>query len=195
MYKRYIDQLPLTHPQLGTWPATQACALTGNQSGDLLVPRLAHNPLSHTSQGSSPTILNDSLAGYSRLGCRSLFFITEYFVPFFSSLKSFCWEVSRQCYGSSPVGNCFSHAALKSFSLSLTFAILIMMCLGMGFFGFILFWIHWGSWTCVSFSFTRLWMFLVIISSNRISVLCSLLSFWYSYNANVVMLDVAPEVT
>ena len=22
--------LPLMHPQLGTWPATQACALTGN---------------------------------------------------------------------------------------------------------------------------------------------------------------------
>ena len=22
--------LPLTHPLLGTWPATQACALTGN---------------------------------------------------------------------------------------------------------------------------------------------------------------------
>ena len=22
--------LPLTHPQIGTWPATQACALTGN---------------------------------------------------------------------------------------------------------------------------------------------------------------------
>ena len=43
--------LPLTHPLLGTWPATQACALTGNQSGDPLVHRLALNPLSHTSQG------------------------------------------------------------------------------------------------------------------------------------------------
>ena len=29
--------LPLTHPLLGTWPATQACALTGNQTGDPLV--------------------------------------------------------------------------------------------------------------------------------------------------------------
>ena len=27
--------LPLTWPPLGTWPATQACALTGNQTGDL----------------------------------------------------------------------------------------------------------------------------------------------------------------
>ena len=26
--------LSLVHPQLGTWPATQACALTGNRTGD-----------------------------------------------------------------------------------------------------------------------------------------------------------------
>ena len=26
--------LPLTHPLLGTWPATQACALTVNRTGD-----------------------------------------------------------------------------------------------------------------------------------------------------------------
>ena len=31
MCERYIDRLPLAHPQLGTWPATQACALTGNR--------------------------------------------------------------------------------------------------------------------------------------------------------------------
>ena len=43
--------LPLAHPLLGTWPATQACALTGNRTCDPLVhsPRL--NLLSHTSQG------------------------------------------------------------------------------------------------------------------------------------------------
>ena len=29
-FERNIDWLPLAHPQLGTWPATQACALTGN---------------------------------------------------------------------------------------------------------------------------------------------------------------------
>ena len=43
--------LPLAHPPLGTWPATQACALTGNLTSDPLVHRLALNPLSHTSQG------------------------------------------------------------------------------------------------------------------------------------------------
>ena len=43
--------LPLMHPLLGTWPRTQACALTGNRTGNPLVPRPALNPLSHTSQG------------------------------------------------------------------------------------------------------------------------------------------------
>ena len=38
-------------PPLGTWPATQACALTGNRTSDSLAPRLAFNPLKDTSQG------------------------------------------------------------------------------------------------------------------------------------------------
>ena len=42
--------LPLMHPPRGTWPATQACALTGSRTGDPLVHRLVLNPLSHTSQ-------------------------------------------------------------------------------------------------------------------------------------------------
>ena len=45
--------LPLTCPQLETWPATQACALTGNQTGNPLAHRPVLNPLSHTSQGSN----------------------------------------------------------------------------------------------------------------------------------------------
>ena len=40
--------LPLAHPQLGAWPATQACALTGNRTSNLSVP----GALNHTSQGS-----------------------------------------------------------------------------------------------------------------------------------------------
>ena len=39
--------LPLARPQVGTWPATQTCALTGNATGNPLVLRLALNPLSH----------------------------------------------------------------------------------------------------------------------------------------------------
>ena len=43
--------LPIVRLLLGTWPATQACALVGNQTRDPLVHRPALNPLSHTSQG------------------------------------------------------------------------------------------------------------------------------------------------
>ena len=44
-------RLPLTHLLLGTWPTTQACALTSMRTSDLLVCRPAINPLSHSSQG------------------------------------------------------------------------------------------------------------------------------------------------
>ena len=48
--ERNIDVwLPLTHPQQGTQPAAQACALTGNTTSNPSVLRLALNPLSHTS--------------------------------------------------------------------------------------------------------------------------------------------------
>ena len=43
--------LSLTRPILGTWPATQACALTGNRTSNPLVCRPVLNPLGHTSQG------------------------------------------------------------------------------------------------------------------------------------------------
>ena len=41
------------YPQPGTWPATQTRALTGNQTSNFLVHRLALSSLSHTSQGES----------------------------------------------------------------------------------------------------------------------------------------------
>ena len=40
----------LLRPSLGTQPATQACVLTGNRTGDPLVQKPALNPLNHTSQ-------------------------------------------------------------------------------------------------------------------------------------------------
>ena len=43
--------LSLARPLLGTWPSTQACALTGNWTSALLVHRPMLNPLSHISQG------------------------------------------------------------------------------------------------------------------------------------------------
>ena len=50
--------LPLMRPPLGTWPATQACALTGNRTCNPLVCRLALHPLSHTSGGQVYRISN-----------------------------------------------------------------------------------------------------------------------------------------
>ena len=43
--------LPLVCTLLGTWLATQACALTRNRTIDPVVHKLVLNPLSHTSQG------------------------------------------------------------------------------------------------------------------------------------------------
>ena len=49
--------LPLAHPLLGTWSTTQACALTGNQTGDPLLCGPALHPLSHTNQGHYRSLL------------------------------------------------------------------------------------------------------------------------------------------
>ena len=55
--------LPLTCPQLGTCLTTQACALTGNRTGDLSVHRPVLSPLSRPSQGQMPFFLNKRLFG------------------------------------------------------------------------------------------------------------------------------------
>ena len=52
--------LPLTRPLLGmTWLTTQACALTGNLTGNPLVRRLVLNPLNTTSQGPNSLVLSN----------------------------------------------------------------------------------------------------------------------------------------
>ena len=51
MCGRNTDRLPLACPQPGTWPATEAHALTGDQIGNLSVCRMVPNPLSHADQG------------------------------------------------------------------------------------------------------------------------------------------------
>ena len=50
--------LPLACPLLGTWPATQVCALTGNRTGNPLVVRPALNPLSHPSQCETEVLMS-----------------------------------------------------------------------------------------------------------------------------------------
>ena len=64
--ERDINQLPLSCPQLGTWPTTQTYALTGDQTGDPSVCRLAFNPLSHTSQGMTFCIIACDLIYFPR---------------------------------------------------------------------------------------------------------------------------------
>ena len=49
--QRNTDWLPLTWLQLGTWPTTQACALTRNRTGHLLLCWTMPYQLSHTGQG------------------------------------------------------------------------------------------------------------------------------------------------
>ena len=63
MCERNSDWLPLSHPQLGTWPATQACALTGNRTSNLSVHRLALSPLTHTSQGMITSYMSRATQG------------------------------------------------------------------------------------------------------------------------------------
>ena len=57
--------LSLAHPLLGTWPRTQAYALTGNQTGDPLVRRPLLNPLSYTSQVLTANVLCYSILALS----------------------------------------------------------------------------------------------------------------------------------
>ena len=59
--------LLLMYPLLGTWPTTQACALTGNRTGNPLVCRPALNLLRHTNQGKT---LFSNLGDVTMKGCR-----------------------------------------------------------------------------------------------------------------------------
>ena len=89
----------------------------------------------------------------------------------------------------------FSLVAFNNFSLSLIFANLITVCLGVFLLGFILYGILCASWTWVAISFPMLGKFSTIISSNIFSGSFSLFSFWDPYNANVAVFNVVPEVS
>ena len=94
-----------------------------------------------------------------------------------SSLKCFSWVIRCQSNWCSLVDTYqLFLLAFRILSLSLSLVILIMMFLDVGLFGSNLFRILWVSWACVTFSFTRLGKFLVIISSNRFSIPCSVYS-------------------
>ena len=81
---------------------------------------------------------------------------------------------------------------LLRFSLSLTLGILFMMCLGVGFFGFILFW---GTLCAfyVYFLHQVREVFHHYFFKQVYNPSISLFSFWYPYDVNVGMIDVVPD--
>ena len=104
---------------------------------------------------SSPSYLNDILAGYSSLGCRLFSFITLSM----SCHTLLAWRVSTEGSAVILMGIClcaiccFSLAAFNICSLCLIFVNLINMCLGVFHLGFILFETFWVSWTMVTIFF------------------------------------------
>ena len=119
----------------------------------------------------SPSNLNEILAGLSNLGCRFFPFITL-------SISCHSLLACRVSAEKSAVNLMevplyvichFSPTAFNNFSLSLIFANLITMCLGMFLLGFILYGTLCTSWTWVAISFPMLGKFSAIISSNIFS--------------------------
>ena len=69
------------------------------------------------------------------------------------------------------------------------------MCLGMFLLGFILYETLFASWTLVIISFPMLGKFSTIVSSNSFSDPFFLFFFWDSYNSNIDVFSVVPEVS
>ena len=69
--------LPLVQPSLGTWSATQACALTGNRTSNALVHRHTLNPLSYTSQGWSPLPIFNQIIWFLLLSFKRFLYIGD----------------------------------------------------------------------------------------------------------------------
>ena len=124
---------------------------------------------------SSPSYLNEILAGYSNLGCRLFSFITLSM----SCHSLLAWRVSLERSAVILMGiplcviRCFSLAAFNICSLRLIFVNLTNMCLGVFHLGSILFGTLWVSWTWVIISFPILGKFSTIISSSIFS--------WFSF--------------
>ena len=53
------------HAPTGDWPTTQACALIGNQTGNLLLCRMSLNQMNHADQGEIQRFLNYFSTSYT----------------------------------------------------------------------------------------------------------------------------------
>ena len=118
-----------------------------------------------------PSILNDSFAGQSNLGCRFLPFMTLNisFQPFLACKISFEKLADSLIGIPLQLNGFFPFAAFRIFS-NLILANVIMMCLGVFLFGSNFFGILWASQTSWnSISFAKLGKFSFIICSNKFS--------------------------
>ena len=127
------------------------------------------------------SILNGSFAGQSHLGCRSLAFMTwnSSFQPLLACKFSF--EKSADSLMGTPlqVTVSFSLAAFKILSFSLILGNVMMMCLGVFFFGSNFFGTLWASWTSqnsISFNRTLFPSLFVQISFRFLAVVLLLLA-------------------
>ena len=140
-----------------------------------------------------PLYLNEILAGYSNLGCRFFSFITLNMsaIPFWTGeflLKDqllSLWE--SLC--------CFSLAAFNICSLCLIFVNLINMCLGVFHLGFILL----DSLSSLDLGDHFLPRFREVLNYYLLKyflmVFLFVFFFWNSYDSNVGVFDIVPEVS
>lgn len=119
---------------------------------------------------SYPSNLNDIVFGWSILGCSFFLFITLNILCYsLFCLQSFCWKVSLYPYGSSLLHKYLLFICSFQDSLSLSFAILIIIHLIVVLYGFTLFRILSASWTWKSVFFSRLRKFSAICSNKFFS--------------------------
>ena len=122
-----------------------------------------------------PSILNESFAGQSHLGCRSLPFMTLNTSPQPLLACKVSFEKSADSLMGTPlqVTVSFSLASFRILSFSLILDNLMMMCLGVFLFGSNFFGTLLASWSSQkSISFARLEKFSFIICSNKFSISC-----------------------
>lgn len=88
----------------------------------------------------------------------------------------------------------FALAAFKIFSLFLVFKSLIVLCLGMNFFGFLLFGAHSPSWIFRFMPFVKFGNYSHYSFECLLSPIPFLLFFWDSYDTSINLLVVVPRI-
>ena len=125
------------------------------------------------------------------MGCRSLLFITlNTSCQSFLACKFLLRNQLTVIWGL--LCRYISVAAFKILSLSLTFGILIMICLGVGLCGSILFGILCTSWTWMCISFTKLGKFSFLFFQINFQFL-PLLLFMNTNDSDVAMFGYVPQ--